>query len=280
MKGRTYIVVTVLSWALVVLWGAYWARENSRMAATAATFKAQLIDQGATIYAQNCVICHGPLGEGVVGPSLNRDALRGDPENDADTYRFVYDTVSRGRPGSVVTRWQMLPNGELASFSQMPSWSSENGGPLNEQELRAVTYFIMAGNWNDVNLRIPQAKLEGPLPKAEGVPPEVQQQAEQVIRQKLCLTCHTIGQVGGHIGPDLTHVGSWGVDQAFLKEWIKNPPAKQHRAPVWFSNSAGIDPKTGQPSGTRIEYGPTTMPVLGLTDQELEVVTRYLMGLK
>lgn len=280
MKGRTYIIVMVLSWALVLLWGTYWARENTRMANTAAAFQADLIDLGATLYATNCVTCHGPLGEGVIGPSLNRQALRGDPEGDREVYQFLYNTVSRGRPGSTTTRWQILPNGEIASFSQMPPWSTDAGGPLDEQALRAVVYFLMAGDWNAVNLRIPAPALQGSLPEAAGVPTDVQAWAKSIIQQKLCLTCHTIGRLGGTIGPDLTRVGSWGVPQDFLKEWIRNPPAMKQRAPVWFSNGAGIDPSTRMPSGVRIEYGPTTMPVLGLTEAELETVTRYLMGLK
>lgn len=279
MRGRTYLVVIVLSWALVVLWAVYWAFENRRMEATARAYTEELIAQGVEVYAANCTICHGPLGEGVVGPRLNRPELRGDPNQDKETYDFIYNTVARGRPGSVTTRWVRLPSGEWASFTQMPSWGQAYGGPLNEQALRAVTYFIMAGDWNQVNAHIPAARLEGELPDAQGVPAEVNARAKQLVREKLCLTCHTIGSVGGHIGPDLTHVGSWGVDAAFLKQWIKNPPAMVNRAPVWFSNHGGIPP-SGKPEGTRVDYGPTVMPVLPLADEELDIVVQYLLGLK
>lgn len=268
-----------LSWALVLLWGIYWAQEGDRMAATGTAFRAETLEEGARIYAQNCVACHGQLGEGVVGPSLNREALRGDPENDRETYEFIYQTVARGRPGSVVTRWQKLPNGEWASFTAMPAWSTQFGGPLNEQALRQVVSFLMAGDWQRVARYIPPPRLDGQLPVAEGVPGDVQRRAQEVIRQKGCLACHTIGNTGGLIGPDLTHLGSWGVDQAFLKDWISNPPATANRAPVWFSNYGGID-ASGRPSGARIDYGPTQMPNLGLTEEELDVVTRYLLGLK
>ena len=279
MRGRTYFVVIVLSWALVVLWGVYWALENRRMEATARAYTQELIEQGVEVYALNCATCHGPVGEGVVGPRLNRPELRGDPTQDTDTYQFIYNTVARGRPGSVTPRWVRLASGEWASFTAMPAWGQPYGGPLNEQALRAVTYFIMAGNWNQVNQHIPAPVLEGKLPDAQGVPPEVNARGQQLVREKLCLTCHTIGSVGGRIGPDLTQVGSWGVDAQFLKTWIKNPPAARNRAPVWFSNHAGLTPD-GRPTGTRVEYGTTVMPVLPLTDEELDILVQYLLGLK
>ncbi|HEY8498057.1 MAG TPA: c-type cytochrome [Limnochordales bacterium] len=279
MKGRTYLIVMLLSWALVILWGAYWAREGNRMAATRAAFREEMIDRGAQLFAQNCVICHGPAGEGVVGPSLNRAALQGDPENDREIYDFLYNTIARGRPGSTTPRWQRLPTGEWASFTAMPAWSVQSGGPLNEQALRQLVYFLMSGQWQRVSRYIPAARLEGDLPAAQGVPEEIQQQAQAIIRQKGCLVCHTIGSVGGHIGPNLTDVGSWGLDLEFVKGWIRDPASTRNRAPVYFSNFGGVGPD-GRPSGTRIEYGPTQMPNLGLTEQEAEIVARYLLGLK
>ena len=279
MRGRTYLVVILLSWALVLLWAGYWALENRRMEATARAYTQELIHQGAAVYAANCASCHGPLGEGVVGPRLNRPELQGDPTQDAETYDFIYKTVSQGRPGSVTPRWVRLPSGEWASFTQMPAWGQAYGGPLNEQALRAVTYFIMAGDWNAVNRLIPAAHLEGELPDVAGLPPELNARAKQLLQQKLCLTCHTIGSVGGVIGPDLSQVGSWGLDEEFLKGWIRNPLQTANRAPVWFSNHAGISPE-GEPSGVRIEYGQPTMPVLPFTDEELDILVQYLMGLK
>lgn len=279
MRGRTYLAVIVLSWALVVLWAVYWALEGRRMEATARAYTEQLIAQGTILYAENCVICHGPLGEGVVGPRLSRQEFRGDPNQDRETYDLLYNTVSRGRPGSVVPRWQQLPNGELASFTQMPAWSTAHGGPLNEQGLRAIVYFLMAGKWSEVNAHIPPAKVDGELPDARGVPAEINEAGKRLVREKLCITCHTLGSTGGKIGPDLTYVGAWGVDAAFLKEWISDPPAKANRAPVWFSNYGGID-SSGTPSGVRIDYGPTVMPKLPMTEEELDILVQYLLGLK
>lgn len=279
MKGRTYLIVITLSWALVILWGAYWAREGKRMAATQAAFRAEMIERGAQLYAQNCVICHGPAGEGVIGPALNRPELQGDPEQDRETYDFLYNTVALGRPGSTTPRWQRLPTGEWASFTAMPAWGVQAGGPFNEQALREVVHFLMSGEWNRVNRYIPAARLEGELPQAQGVPEDVQRRAQAILREKGCLACHTIGSVGGYVGPNLSDVGSWGLDEAFLKEWILNPTTTANRAPVYFSNFAGIGPD-GTPSGTRIPYGPTQMPDMGLTEEEAELVARYLMGLK
>ncbi|BAS27361.1 c-type cytochrome [Limnochorda pilosa] len=313
MRYRKYLVVIALAWILILTWTAYLVLENRRMATAGEEQTASLVARGLDIYANNCVVCHGPMGEGVVGPPLNREEFRGDPEEATDAYDLIYRTVSQGRPGSTETHWVRLATGEWASFTSMPTWSQDFGGPLNEQEVRAVATFIMLGDWTQVNGRIPAPRLQGELPDA-GVAPEVNQQAKAIIQAKGCLACHTIGQVGGFVGPDLTKVGTWGLDADFLKTWISDPPAMKDRAPVYWSNYGGplLTPQGmqalqsqpgagtaqargeaggGAPGGGSqavkdlplnppVPLGPTQMPKLLFTDDELDVLVQYLLGLK
>lgn len=328
MKGRKYIAVTALSWLIIVLIGAYFSLEGWRMGQAEEGHTARDVAMGLRIYAQNCVVCHGPLGEGVVGPPLNREEFRVHPAEDRETYELLARTVRNGRPGSATPHWVRLPNGEWASYTAMPTWGIENGGPLNEQEIRAVATFMMLGDWHAVSAQIPAPTLPEPgapeaawmakMPDGVGLTAAQNAAGKRVFVEKGCATCHTLGSLGGRTGPDLTKLGSWGVSPAFLREWIKNPAAVENRAPVYWSNysgplltapevtrgtgeaapgrqqaggatssqAGGRDAAPGGGLGPEIEMpaalplGPTQMPSLGLTEQELDVLVTYLSRLR
>jgi cytochrome c oxidase cbb3-type subunit III len=78
-------------------------------------------NHGAQLFDENCVVCHGPNGEGRVGATLAKDfpSIRPDLQ--------VRTVISRGVEGSV-----------------MPAWSQEHGGPLAESDIDDLTAFILA----------------------------------------------------------------------------------------------------------------------------------------
>ncbi len=55
--------------------------------------------EGAKLYDQNCLVCHGPYGQGRVGATLAKDwpSIRPDLE--------IKATIERGVTGSVVPAW-------------------------------------------------------------------------------------------------------------------------------------------------------------------------------
>jgi len=75
---------------------------------------------GARLYVENCVVCHGPNGEGRVGATLAKDwpSIRPD--------LTVKTIIENGVPGSV-----------------MPAWSKAYGGPLSEAEIEALMVYIL-----------------------------------------------------------------------------------------------------------------------------------------
>jgi len=73
-------------------------------------------EAGATIFTQNCMVCHGEnAAGGTVGPSLVR------PEVAAQDDAFYHDVIAHGRPGTA-----------------MPAWE----GRLNEQQISDVIAYI------------------------------------------------------------------------------------------------------------------------------------------
>lgn len=331
MRGKRYLAVTVLAWLTIIVLGWYFVYDIPRMERAEAQHKAELASIGAVLYAQNCVVCHGPVGEGVVGPPLNIESFRGDPAENSEVYDLIHRAIVHGRPGTSDPHWVRLDNGVWASYTAMPAWGADAGGPMNDQQTAALAHFIMMGDWDKVGRHIPAptpwinpetGQVDwAAMPDAQGIPPEASQRGKEIFVNKACVSCHTLGQVGGFVGPDLTKLGAWGLDEEFLKEWIKNPPAVVERAPRYWSNYGGpyqfprlashgadalrdetVQDAVGQtegadPSEIRAEapaggalpdfpipntqsLPPTTMPALGLTDEEIEDLVYYLLNLK
>lgn len=332
----------LLAWGLIAVWGANWLRESTRITQAEEHIKEAQLEMGTELYAQNCVVCHGPLGEGVVGPPLDRKEFKGDPGQNQETYDLLYKTVQRGRPGTSDPKWQRLPNGHWASFTAMPMWANSEGGPLNEQQLRALARFIMQGDWTKVSGMIPAATMPqkkdkdghptgetdtetllAKMPDGVGISKAASLAGKQLFVAKGCIACHTMGSFGGGVGPNLTKVGSWGVDplwREFLKAWILNPQAVKDRAPVYWSNYSGplLSPSQVAPGGTQRkpgtdtttgagvtggerggdrniggsistqdfpipesrELGPTLMPKIPFTDEELDTLLDWLISLR
>ncbi len=145
---------------------------------------------GAQIYAENCAVCHGADGEGRVGATLSKDwpSIRPD--------LVAIDTIAKGVEGS-----------------PMPAWSQENGGPLSNEEIEAVVYYILSWQTGGAPQITPQltatARPEiSPVPDVEGDPNQ-----GAVLYDQNCSICHgTSGE--GRIGATLAK--SWPSFRADL----------------------------------------------------------------
>jgi cytochrome c oxidase cbb3-type subunit III len=137
---------------------------------------------GAQVYAENCALCHGPNGEGRVGATLAKDwpSIRPD--------LITRETISRGVEGSA-----------------MPAWSQENGGPLADEELDALVFFILSWQIGGApqitpgNTPTPRAAVS-PVPGIEGDP----NQGGELYDQN-CAVCHGIdgeGRIGATLAKD------------------------------------------------------------------------------
>src|SRR3954469_11804564 len=201
MRDKVILGITltiVLALTLVV----YAAVDFIRVPSAQAQSLQRAVSSGRDIYALYCVQCHGPKGEGCIGPALNRTVWRANdadgnanPDFDPASYDFIYKTVDRGRASN-------------QPGVQMPAWGQTNNGSLNDEQIANVTKFIQYGDWDTVlEHAASAAHLDRNLPTYSGFSGDVSQ-VKQTMLAKGCLNCHTIGSTGGKVAADLTDVGS------------------------------------------------------------------------
>ncbi|MGI8588109.1 MAG: c-type cytochrome [Chloroflexia bacterium] len=279
--GATLSVVLLLS--LLV----YAAVDFQRTPAAKAEARAKSVEAGKRIYAQYCTQCHGPKGEGCIGPALNRDTWRAEtdgapnPTYDKDSYDFISKVVERGRASN-------QPN------VQMPAWSTEEGGALTSQDIDNVVTFITYGDWNQVLENAASATgQDKDLPdySAKGfnggvADPAKLSQVKATMLAKGCLNCHLVGPVGGKIAADLTDVGSRRTAD-WLHKWIHDPSsvAATERGPnLWLPYPPSLGTPgpgaTPPPAPQPFPMNPTYMPTLKMTDAELNLLVDYLSHAK
>lgn len=312
-QERKYKVITLMTGLLTLLLLGNCIREPFRMKAAEAQQREEYVLKGARIYAEQCVQCHGPRGEGSVGMPLNRTALKIDDRTPAGraVYDMLYQAVNQGRKGNENhVQWERTPDGRWISYTAMAAWGKEYGGPLDEEALRAVTLFIMnpgGEQWSligDIDLAptatadyTPDETGRVPLPDARDVDPAINARAKELLQNRTktqCLNCHFIGTRGAKVGPDLTQVGKWGLDREFLEQFLAfaNQPLPDEterfvvphdkRMPVyWSANRAVTGPSLSLDQPVTSE-GPYYMLRFHhkLSKEEISVLATYLLGLK
>lgn len=118
-----------------------WRIEEPRMAAQTASWDGRTIENGAVLYSANCASCHGVEGKGAIGvaPALHSRYFFTNRVSDVGyagtLHDFVAGTVAAGRPSKPSMQWG----------SPMPTWSYRFSGPMRDDQVLAVTAFVM--NW-------------------------------------------------------------------------------------------------------------------------------------
>jgi mono/diheme cytochrome c family protein/plastocyanin len=117
-------IMVILMFLLLVALGAYALFDPLREQDAKAVQTDLLAQRGATLFVTNCRPCHGDVGQGRIGPALNRPDLR-DPGKLAQNQAFVMDTIECGRVGTL-----------------MPTWGAQFGGALDDEQVRDLVTLI------------------------------------------------------------------------------------------------------------------------------------------
>ncbi|MCP4543971.1 MAG: hypothetical protein GY832_43205 [Chloroflexi bacterium] len=125
---KRYDVISLI--ALLILAAAlpiYLLQESNRMDHAQTALREQFVVDGAMLYVENCILCHGPTGDGVGAmPALNH-------LSSADS-NVLYKTIA------------LAPHG-----SAMASWHIDEGGSLNDYQITGLVTLIQDADWPQVD---------------------------------------------------------------------------------------------------------------------------------
>ncbi len=139
--GKQINAMVIALFVTIIAIGAYTIWDPFRSDSAADEQIETAAERGATTFALNCRLCHGDRGEGGAlggrlpqAPALDQDFLRGF-ENGAlseealkEVVKLVTNTIICGRVGTF-----------------MPIWGADQGGTLNEEQIRQLTVLITGG---------------------------------------------------------------------------------------------------------------------------------------
>jgi len=219
-------ILVLLSAVILIILG---VREPQRLADYDVQQAAGRIEFGASIFEANCTICHGSEGQGLPGvaPSLRSEEFFTERiaevgwEGSLEDYIVSVVTVGRQvstRPGEYVG----------GGTPAMPTWSEKFGGPLRDDQIRAVATYIM--NFQGYAL--------GQVPTPESILPVTDEGDPVAFGQATftaagCVACHTVTGIStATVGPVLDGLASRAGDQVegvsaeeYIRQSILDPSA-------------------------------------------------------
>jgi len=156
--------------ALLILIAAlpvYAMLESSRMDKSHASLQQQYVADGAQLYVQNCVQCHGPTGAGV-GAMPEIDNLG----------------LGKAAPDLVFRTIALAPHG-----TSMSAWHVDQGGVLDDYQVKGLVTLILHGDWAQVEELALQQGMVFATPEASDVDITALE-LEDAMDPHECRACH------------------------------------------------------------------------------------------
>ena len=274
MRLKTLGVVVTLAMALFLTF--YWLTDPSRLQATAEEQETSELEYAEIVYgpptddhpaAANCARCHGAEGEG--GPIPNDPNGREAPS--LRSQRIVDRLAVNPLYVNLVIRYGgVVVSGDVNS--PMPAWSTEAGGPLNEEQIAALTALVEG--WA---AETAEAGAEG---EGEEQPVENTAEAGQAVYQAAgCNGCHGADLVGvPDLYPSLQNIGSEPIlndglpepvsqEDKIRADYVEDPAKFLHD---WIRDSAG-NYNDGNPTGM------PPFPEDQISEEEMQALITFLL---
>jgi len=125
-------IMVALMFLTLLAFGIYYVWDDTRAGDAEERQQEETAARGAHLFALNCRVCHGREGRGALegaefpGAPLNLEANRPvEPSDLAALQKRFTETIRCGRVGTL-----------------MPPWSLDEGGSLNEEQIRQLVVFI------------------------------------------------------------------------------------------------------------------------------------------
>ncbi|MCA9861612.1 MAG: c-type cytochrome, partial [Thermomicrobiales bacterium] len=150
-KLATVVIVGLV--ALSTLLVVYLADENNRMSAEVQEKDEVAVERGIQTYINNCMVCHGPAGEGYSEPGAEGTGRIGAPlGGDTELGRAAQERNQVADPTEREERYKQLVEVINNGRGLMPAWGTglEGGALLNPEQIHELALMIQSVNWNVV----------------------------------------------------------------------------------------------------------------------------------
>jgi plastocyanin len=153
-KLATVVIFGLVGLATVLV--LYMADENNRIDAEETALNHDAIERAQANYISLCLSCHGPAGEGYMGPGEMGTGRIGAPLG-GDTFATALNQRGENPDGSAASQnfdartkylTETIHNGKTTVG--MPAWGEENNGPLNDSQIEEMVYMIQHVDWNEL----------------------------------------------------------------------------------------------------------------------------------
>jgi len=195
MKGQIALGLLALL-ALIGVTVAVTLGEQNRMTEFTRAYEARAIEAGATLFEDSCRPCHGPQGQGIEGvaPAINAADLFDGSRLAKIGYGGTLPDYVRG----VIAAGRPVPSVGTTYPQRMPTWGAAFGGPLRDDQVDALTAFIL--NWQDRALGTGAPVPTGPTVGADitvALPDGDAARGKSLSEGVLgCASCHVLTAVG------------------------------------------------------------------------------------
>jgi uncharacterized cupredoxin-like copper-binding protein/mono/diheme cytochrome c family protein len=150
-KLATVVIVGLVAMSALLV--VYIADEPNRMAAETVEKDEVSIHRGVQTYLANCVVCHGPAGEGYSEPGAKGTGRIGMPlGGDTELGRKAQELNQSQDPVTRQERYNLIVKTINDGRGLMPAWGTgaEGGALLNDEQIHELALMIQHVNWNAV----------------------------------------------------------------------------------------------------------------------------------
>ncbi|MEA2662895.1 MAG: hypothetical protein QOH08_2467 [Chloroflexota bacterium] len=233
------------------------------------------IVRGRNLYANLCFDCHGKEGKGDVGvglplnkPEFKYDNIKSDPAKVAAVDSLLLLTIQRGRP-------------KPPPAISMPAWGPEDGGPLNEEQIRQLIAFIEHApdkEWADVvTVRQELGLSTEPNPPKPVVASNDPVERGRQLTVSYCTSCHSFTPGTNSTLPGAPNLGKYATEGPFSAEQkaakAKAPAGSDQWMIDWEAHAPKIKPGIAMPIFAQAEGGQ-------LSPENITDIVAYLKSLK
>lgn len=150
-KLATVVIIGLVAMSALLV--VYLADEPNRMAAEMVEKEEVAIERGTRTFMANCVVCHGPAGEGYSEPGAEGTGRIGAPlGGDTELGRAAQELNQSEDPVVRQERYDLIVKTLNNGRGLMPAFGSgaEGGAMLNDEQIHELALMIQNVDWNEV----------------------------------------------------------------------------------------------------------------------------------